>query len=182
MEHHVHNGDAPSHGFKVGIGTLAVAAFYHELLQQPLYSLDVAACCAAWPSLTQTEASVQGLFAASDFLPTALEETRAKYVSVEQLEAQLTLLRARWPDLRERLQRQLPAVAELKQRLKLVGAPTEPEEIGISRARLRASFQRAYHIRRRFTVLDLAVRTARMEPILNSLFGPGGIWDVNVSP
>ena len=66
----------------------------------------------------------------------------------------------------------------MKQRLQLVGAPTEPEEIGISRRRLRDSFVRAQYIRRRFTVLDLAVRTGYMDRWLDALFGKGGIWEI----
>ena len=41
--------------------------------------------------------------------------------------------------------------------LELAGAPTQPQQIGITRERLRESFARAYHIRRRFTVLDVAL-------------------------
>jgi glycerol-1-phosphate dehydrogenase [NAD(P)+] len=66
--------------------------------------------------------------------------------------------------------------AELKRRLRLVGAPTEPEDIGVTRAHLRASFRRAYHIRRRFTVLDLAVRLGVLEDCLARLFGHSGPW------
>ena len=66
----------------------------------------------------------------------------------------------------------------MKRRLELVGAPTEPEEIGISRARLRESFVRAYHIRRRFTVLDVAVRTRTLYALLAGLFGRGSVWEV----
>jgi glycerol-1-phosphate dehydrogenase [NAD(P)+] len=51
-----------------------------------------------------------------------------------------------------------------------VGAPTSPGEIGISRERLRRSFRRAYHIRRRFTVLDLAVRTGLLDECLAEIF------------
>ena len=55
------------------------------------------------------------------------------------------------------------------------GAPSEPEQIGISRERLRASFQQAYHIRRRFTVLDLAKRAGVLDRCLDAMFG-GGKW------
>ena len=58
----------------------------------------------------------------------------------------------------------------------MTGAPTEPEQIGISRARLRESFLQAYYVRRRFTVLDLAVRIGLLESSLDSLFGPKGVW------
>src|SRR5690606_24859508 len=34
MEHHTHNGAAPSHGFKVGIGSLASVAVYEALLDR----------------------------------------------------------------------------------------------------------------------------------------------------
>ena len=46
MQHHTHNGKAPSHGFKVGIGTLASTALYEHLLDQPLEKLNVDRCCA----------------------------------------------------------------------------------------------------------------------------------------
>jgi glycerol-1-phosphate dehydrogenase [NAD(P)+] len=63
-----------------------------------------------------------------------------------------------------------------------VGAPSEPEQIGLSRARLRATFRRADHIRRRFTVLDLARRAGLLEELLTGLFGPGQVWDLAADP
>jgi glycerol-1-phosphate dehydrogenase [NAD(P)+] len=56
------------------------------------------------------------------------------------------------------------------------GAPTEPEQIGITRARLRQSYWQAFCIRRRFTVLDLAVRTGLLDTCLEEIFGPAGLW------
>jgi glycerol-1-phosphate dehydrogenase [NAD(P)+] len=176
MEHHTHQGAAPSHGFKVGIATLAVAALYEAILRQPIATLDVERCCAAWPGRPEAEARVRRLFVREDFLDRAVEETRAKHVSTDELRAQLTRLKNVWPDLSARVRGQLLPLAELRRRLDLVGAPIEPEAIGITRERLRASFVRAYHIRRRFTVLDLAVRTGLLEPALDAIFGPGGIW------
>jgi len=58
------------------------------------------------------------------------------------------------------------------------GAPVEPEEIGIARARLRESFGQAYYLRRRFTVLDLAARCGLLGPALSDMFGPDGLWPV----
>jgi glycerol-1-phosphate dehydrogenase [NAD(P)+] len=56
------------------------------------------------------------------------------------------------------------------------GAPIEPEQIGIPRARLRESYWRAFCLRRRFTVLDLAVRTGLLDICLDEIFGPAGLW------
>ena len=179
MEHHTHNGTAPSHGFKVGVATIAITRFYELLLARDLSALDPDACAARWPAATAVEAGVRERFAASDFLGTALAETQAKAIDAPALRAQLQRLQATWPETRARLRAQLLPAAEMKRRLVQVGAPTEPEEIGISRRRLRETFQRAYHIRRRFTVLDIAVRTGLFESLLDDLFGPGGVWEIS---
>ena len=178
MEHHTHRGEAPSHGFKVGLATLAVTALYEELLRRPLEQLDVGRCVGRWPEAAEAEQRAGQLFAGEDFAETAAVETRAKHVSRAELQAQLERLCAGWPELRARLRGQLVPRTELQARLRLVGAPTEPEEIGLTRTRLRASFQRAYHIRRRFTVLDLAVRAGLLDECLDALFGPGGVWEI----
>jgi len=60
--------------------------------------------------------------------------------------------------------------------LREAGCPSEPEQIGISRDRLRRSYEEAYCIRRRFTVLDFATRLGVFESALDELFGPGGAW------
>ena len=178
MQHHVHDGQAPSHGFKVGIATLAVAGLYEYLLARNLENLDVASCCARWPSETDRERTVRSLFSQEDLRTVALQESQAKWVEPAELGQQLETLKGIWPELRVRLRQQLSPRLELKAMLQAAGAPVEPEEIGISRARLRASFVQAYFLRRRFTVLDLAERCGLLEPALDSLFGPGGPWPV----
>jgi glycerol-1-phosphate dehydrogenase [NAD(P)+] len=89
---------------------------------------------------------------------------------------QLQTLRAVWPDMRQRLKRQLIPFPALREMLRAAGAAVDPEQIGISRGRLRASFEKAFFIRRRFTVLDLAMRTRLLPAALDAIFGPGGCW------
>ena len=50
------------------------------------------------------------------------------------------------------------------------GAPYVSESIGIDRDRLRRSYRQAYHIRRRFTILDVVRRTGLMEAVLDDVF------------
>ncbi|MFN7139191.1 MAG: iron-containing alcohol dehydrogenase, partial [Limisphaerales bacterium] len=179
MQDHTHHGYAPSHGFKVGIGTLASAALHEELLRQPIEALDADACVAAWPEWSATEARIRELFTGENFVEKVIQETRAKYVSREELRTQLHLLKSNWPQLKEALQGQLLPFAELKRMLEQAGAPTEPEQIGIGRQRLRDSFEQAYYIRRRFTVLDLAVRTNLLNSFLDRIFGADGVWPIS---
>jgi glycerol-1-phosphate dehydrogenase [NAD(P)+] len=179
MEHHTHHGQAPSHGFKVGIATLAITRFYEQLLAADIPALDVERCLRSWPDLDAEEARTRRMFAETDFIDTALKETRAKHIPRAELRSQLERLKSTWPELRLSLQEQLLPSADMKRRLHLAGAPVEPEQIGISRERLRDSFHRAYHIRRRFTVLDLAMRTGMLETLLEGLFGTGAVWSID---
>ncbi|HUR58168.1 MAG TPA: sn-glycerol-1-phosphate dehydrogenase [Opitutaceae bacterium] len=181
MEHHAHNGEAPSHGFKVGLATLAVTRLYERLLARPLDRLDVDRCSENWPTPNALEARIRATFAGQDFVETAVEETRLKHPTPGDLRTQLQRLKTAWPAMRARLQEQLLPAAEVQRRLEQVGAPTEPEQIGLSRARLRDSFARAYHIRRRFTVLDVAVRTRLLGPLLEEIFGAGGCWEITAA-
>jgi len=177
MEHHVHHGEPPSHGFKVGVATLAITRLYEQLLAHDFTTLDIDHCLAQWPAPATIEPAIRRKFGGTDFVDTAVTETYAKHISSADLRAQLQRLKDGWPTLRARLQAQLLPAAEMQRRLALVGAPTEPEQIGISRARLRESFSRAYHIRRRFTVLDVAMRTGTLEALLHGLFGPEAAWN-----
>ena len=49
--------------------------------------------------------------------------------------------------------------------MRKAGAPVGPEEIGISRDRMSRSFRKAFFIRRRYTVLDLAMRVGLLPEI-----------------
>jgi len=170
MQHHTHNGVAPSHGFKVGVATLAVANLYEFFLQQPLENLDVEKCCAAWPDETAVKDTIQKLLPEKEIADKSIEETTTKYIPRDQLRGQLETLRKIWPELRGRLREHLQPAATLRQMLRDAGAPTDPEQIGISRERLRQSYVQAFYLRRRFTILDLAMRTNLLEPALRALF------------
>src|SRR6185295_3147377 len=101
-----------------------------------------------------------------------------KHSNPAQLRAQLESLRSNWPALRAKLRVQLLPLPTLKQMLHDAGAPTEPEQIGITRERLRQSYWQAFCIRRRFTVLDLAARIGLLDSCVEKIFGPAGLWPV----
>jgi glycerol-1-phosphate dehydrogenase [NAD(P)+] len=90
----------------------------------------------------------------------------------------LQTLRGTWTGLRERLRQQLIPFAQLKAMLAAAGAPVEPEQIGISRERLRQSAWQAYFLRRRFTILDALARCGLLESGLDHVFGPSGPWPI----
>ncbi|MFD1629897.1 sn-glycerol-1-phosphate dehydrogenase [Pseudopedobacter beijingensis] len=176
MEHHTNNGEHISHGFQVAIGTLAITALYEEILKYPFDQLDIEACCAAWPSPEVLEKESRELFKGTDFPEIGDQETKAKYIDAEALAKQLQLLKANWTEIREKLKAQMVPFNEAKNRLKMVGAPYEPEHIGVTKEYLKNTFVRAQYIRRRFTVLDLLIRTNTLDFFLDKLFGKNGVW------
>jgi len=178
MQHHVYNGEAPSHGFKVGIGTLASLAVYDHLLKSDLAPFDVEQAVSKWPSIETLEARIAAALGDKALVGKAVEETRAKYISHESLRIQLTRLRDRWPGYRERLGRRLPRFAEARKMLRAAGCPFEPEQIGISRERLRVSFAHAWYIRHRYTVLDFVQRAGIAGSTMDVIFGDAGRWPI----
>jgi glycerol-1-phosphate dehydrogenase [NAD(P)+] len=172
MEHHTNHGEIISHGFQVAIGTLAVTALYEQVLKTPFDKLDVDACVAAWNTKDDLVQRAVEMFRGTDFPNIGIEEAVPKYIPADKLRDQLMLLKSIWPRLRGQLEAQLVPFDEVKRRLSIVGAPVEPEQIGVSRKYLYDSFRRVQFIRRRFTVLDLAVRTGMFDLWLDNMFGP----------
>lgn len=166
MEKLTHLGAAPSHGFQVGIGSLASLRLYEALLAHPLERLEMDSAVQTWPDWPQQEATVRGLFDDQALVDKALEETRAKHVSREQLRQELVRLVGVWGPLRDRLAQQVYPVDEARDMLAAAGCPVEPEQIGISPERLRSSHLQAYCLRRRYTVLDLVRRAGRWDELI----------------
>lgn len=182
MEHLCFEGACVSHGFKVGIGTLASTAFFELLLEAPVAQLDVERCVAAWKSWEETERDIRALFGRHPgLLARALKETRDKYVDREGLRRQLERLKEAWPVLCGRIRRQIIPFGEVHRSLELVGAPCEPEQIGVSRERFRTAFTKIPYMRSRYSVVDVAFRCGWMEEWLDRLFGRGGVWETGAS-
>ena len=178
MEHHTNNGEHISHGFQVAIGTLAITSLYELMLKTPMDAIDIDACCKDWPTPDELEKEAADIFEATDFPLIGVQETKAKYITKSELADQLKLLKDNWGDLKSKLSTQLVPFEEAKKRLALVGAPVNPQDIGVSKEYLKQTFVRAQYIRRRFTILDVAVRTNMLDVWLDSLFGESGQWAI----
>ena len=171
-------GDEPplSHGFKVAVGTVSIAALYERVLARDFTTLDTEAAVRAWPAWDQVERRVRDAFAGTPVEDAAVTESRAKYVDDATLSQRLDLLRERWSDLRDRLREQLIPADQVQAQLSDAECPTTPAEIGLNAERFRATFDRARMIRRRYTILDLANETGVLEDCVEELFADGGFW------
>lgn len=181
MENLCYQGKHVSHGFKVSIGTLASTASLEFLLEKGLEGLDVDACVASWKSWEETEDDIRHIFEGKPgHLSRALKETKDKYVDRDGLRKQLEALKAAWPVLSRKVREQIIPFETLKENLRLVGAPFEPEMIGVSRERLRTTLRYIPYMRSRFTNIDVVFRCGMLPALDRKLFGKGGIWETNM--
>jgi len=165
-----------SHGFKVGVGTVAIAALYERLLERDLAALDVGALTRAWPGPEAAEAAVRAAHTTPGLDEAAVAETLAKHPDPQTLAGRLTRLADRWPALGDRLRAQLLPAARLRELLAAAGGPTHPSELGLPMGAFRDTYARARMIRRRYTVLDLAYETGTLDELVGELFAPGGFF------
>ncbi|HET9292267.1 MAG TPA: sn-glycerol-1-phosphate dehydrogenase [Actinomycetes bacterium] len=165
-----------SHGFKVGVGSVAIAALYERLLARDLGAVDVEARRRAWPTREEAQEAVWATHTTPGLAEAAVAETTAKWVDADALGRRLTLLADRWPALRDRLRGQLVPAGRLRELLAAAGCPTRPSELGLPASAFRDTYQRARMIRRRYTVLDLAFETGLLDELVDELFRPGGLW------
>ena len=180
MEDLCFEGKPVSHGFKVGIGTLVSTATLEFLLEQDLSKLDVEATVAKWP---QTFGELEAKFPAiygnrPDHIRRAASEMRRKYSTPDELRRELAFVKSAWPELSKKLKAQIMPFAEVREKLKQVGAPYEPEMIGVTRARFRETYAGVPYMRARYFSLDLVSRLGLMPELLDRLFGEGGIWEI----
>lgn len=179
MEDLCFEGKHVSHGFKVGIGTLVSTAELEFLLEKGLENIDVDACVAAWKSWEEMESEIRTLMAGKPgHIARALVETKGKYVGKEELRSQLETLKAAWPELSVRIREQIIPFGQVRENLRLVGAPYEPEMIGVTRERFRQTVSYIPFMRSRFTNIDVIYRLGWMDEFIDRMFGKGGIWEV----
>jgi glycerol-1-phosphate dehydrogenase [NAD(P)+] len=170
MEHHMYRGATPSHGFKVGIGTLSSLALYEAVLAYNFENLDIDTAVSAWPTIDANNAEIHALFELPELERKAVLESTTKYIDHAALRTQLSHLKCSWPQIRDRLQERMMSRASVRELLNAAGCPVRSEDIGISPERLRVSFRKAYHIRRRFTIFDLVRRANIWDRCLDRVF------------
>lgn len=166
----------PPHGFKVGVGTIAIAALDERILARDFCRLDAGPLVAAWPGADELERAVRAEHTTPGLDDAAVAESLAKHPDAATLKRRLALLAERWPELRRRLEAQLEPAARLRELLRAAGCPTRPTEIRLDPAAFRATWTRSRRIRRRYTALDLAAETGILDACVGELFAPGGFW------
>lgn len=182
MEGHGLEWEPPlSHGFKVGIGTIASCAIWEAALALDVERIDVDKVVATAPSSDEIRRRCRQLLRpriAEASLPQAL----AKHLTGDDLRARIELIIERWPEIRRRCAPQLLAPQEVTDRLRAVGAPHHPSLIAMDWERFRMSHYKVPLIRSRYTVVDALSDLGALEDVVDGLFSPDGFWGRHTTP
>ena len=163
MRDHMFKGEIVPHGIQVGVFTLFMCRVYEQILAFDYSALDVERCLGNWKPLAEQEKTGAGVFAGTRFPDLGVKAVRAKFIDREATRARLEDFKARWPQVRARLEAQLIPAAEIERRLKVVGAPTTPEEIGSSAADTLADARKTIYMRDRYMSLDFLDLTGQLD-------------------
>lgn len=158
-----------SHGSKVAIGSMAMCAFYDAFLKRDLSTVNLGEAAAHRAPWDEIEADIRSTFEGA-LAENAVRETRAKYVAGDDLVQRLAPIVDDWPSLSSRLREQLVTADELAGMLQAAGAPSRPEDIGLTVLKVRATFPRAMYYRSRYTALDVAWELGIFDELVEDVF------------
>ena len=167
------DGTAPSHGLRVGIGTLTATVIMDSFSPNLLRTLiSKKHFCGILPG--QRENMIRGLFGEGELFNKILDECRVKHLEKDALAERLALIADSFEELHERVGRQLMPVPRLREMLRVAGCPSTTEEIGITPQRCAATTIAAQMLRSRYTVLDLVYETGRLHEAVTDV---ASFWD-----
>ena len=147
------------HGEQVGVTTLAMAALQEEILAGP--APRIGPTRADEPALVRHFGPALG--------PACWRELARKRLDAEAAETLTHRLAGEWETIRSRLRAVTRPAGELRGALARAGAPLTPEALGWPRAFFRDAVLHAREIRSRWTFLDLAADTGRLDAFAAAL-------------
>ena len=163
MRDHTFKGEIVPHGIQVGVFTLFMCRVYERILAFDYTKLDVDACLGNWKPLAEQERLGAAAFAGTKFPDLGVKAVRAKFADRETTRARLEDFKTRWPEIKKRLEGQLIPSREIERRLRVVGAPATPEEIGSTVEASLADVRKTIYMRDRYMALDFLDLTGQLD-------------------
>ena len=167
MEKLALNGEEISHGFKVGIGVLAIAQLHEFIINTPVEEAQKMA--KAPLNEAERKAEIAELLKKDCYggaiAPLAFNKTPFG----EDMTARREQIFNAWENIQKRLQKQLLPSETLRNMLKNAHAPTRFEEIGLTAEQYYHGIRTAQLIRNRYTSLDMLYEAGLLDAALSRI-------------
>ena len=182
MEGHGLDWEPPlSHGFKVGVGTVASCAIWEVFLEMDVEDFDVQKALDRAKTPEEVEANVRATLN-ENIQDESVKHSVGKLMQGDALAERIELLKEKWPTIKERCTEQLVTAKEAMEMLKASGAPYHPEMIEVGMDRFRETHFKAQMIRPRYTILDILTDLGILDDVVEKLFSPDGFWGQHPHP
>ena len=171
MRHLSYEGRPVSHGFKVGVATLATTALMERIFDRNGSDIDIEALTTRRSSWEEEQAQIEAAFGGTPIIQDVIQESRAKYADADRYRQRLQVAVSGFDEISGRIKSQLLQYPELKQRLRKAGAPVRPEDIGIEKPDVNEIYRLARLIRNRYTCLDFAYDIGILDACIDEVIG-----------
>ena len=163
------NGEAPSHGFKVAIGTLISTA-----LMEYTFAMDkvqIAEICknAHETTVEERAAQIDKHLKDSIIYDSVRKVCLAKLQTGDAFRKRMNDIAENWDEMKTRVKNQIFSFEEMKRRFKVLDCPTRPEQIGLDWGEVWRGAVVAAMIRNRYTILDLLFELGLLEKALDAI-------------
>ena len=149
-----HGDDAPMHGEQIAVTTLVMARLQEALLAAGPPRLKASTVTLA--ELTSHFGDELGRDCMVEIMPKLLNDTQA-----DELNDKLERI---WPSLTDDLRKMMHPADQIADALARCGAPTGYADLGLNREFFSNAVLHAREIRNRYTFLDLAADSRRLQP------------------
>ncbi len=167
MEGLTHEGEAPLHGIKVGVGSLMITQIYEHIFSSTLIEGDP---LAPYEQMIGSQlALLKEYFSAIGNIPLMEKILRSKYADPARQGARRATLVADWQLLKEQVTAQLYTYEEMEDLLQRAGCATRFSEIGLDATRGYGTIKKAQLIRNRYTVMDVLDDLGIMDQTISAL-------------
>ena len=163
MEGLTHQGEAPSHGFKVAIGTLISTAMMTAMFAWTTEEARQRLAAAPAPTAQERQAQIDAFLQKSPFAAEVSQTAMGKLLTGPALAERRQAILKAWPELQAKVRAQLLPLDELRRRFQILGCPVQPADIGLDEALLRRGIMVGGMIRNRYTFLDLLYEIGQLE-------------------
>jgi glycerol-1-phosphate dehydrogenase [NAD(P)+] len=141
------------HGEQIGVTTLSIARLYDRMLEQPpVVKAD-----------TTTQEEMRAIFG-DELLGSVWPEFALKRLDAAKAETLNARLATEWDDICGRIEELRLPTATIEAVLREAGGPLTPEAIHLERSFYEQAVQHGREIRNRYTILDLAAQSGRLDP------------------
>jgi glycerol-1-phosphate dehydrogenase [NAD(P)+] len=167
MKAMMNNKPAHLHGIEVAVMTLVMIEVYREILSRDFETININLAYENSLKKDAYENRIREVFKES--APQIFKENEHKIFGKEEWIDHGEKVKKAMPQIKAEIRSKIPDSERIINVLKSMGAPTKPEELGLSKADLKEAILYAKEVRNKYTILDAAEYLGCLEQVAETV-------------